>query len=157
VTAETAEAIAETEAAPTPTTTDTAAATATADTAATTETSPTETQTAALPDASFTPPATTADSSKGQILVDAGGKALYTFDTDTVGKSNCTGECAVNWPPLLAPADATGGGDWSVVTRDDGTRQWAYKGKPLYTWLNDKQAGDVTGDGVNDTWHLAKP
>ncbi|MGE0661043.1 MAG: hypothetical protein AB7F36_16095, partial [Reyranellaceae bacterium] len=48
-------------------------------------------------------------------------------------------------------------GDWSVVTRDDGAKQWAYKGKPLYTWVKDARPGDTTGDGVNNVWHVAKP
>lgn len=48
-------------------------------------------------------------------------------------------------------------GDYSVVTRDDGGKQIAYKGKPLYYWIKDTKAGDKTGDGVNNVWHLVKP
>lgn len=107
--------------------------------------------------AQATAPAKTADTSKGKALVDQNGMSLYTFDRDTAGKSNCTGPCTTNWPPLTA-ASATGAtGDWSVVTRDDGTKQWAYKGKPLYHWKDDKKAGDVGGDGFNNVWHLAQP
>ena len=102
-------------------------------------------------------PAKVADASKGKALVDAKGMTLYTFDRDAAGKSNCNGQCAQNWPPLMAAADATASGDWSVVTRDDGAKQWAYKGKPLYTWVKDTQAGEVTGDGVNNVWHIAQP
>lgn len=102
-------------------------------------------------------PAKVAETSKGQALVDDKGMTLYTFDRDTAGKSNCNGQCAQNWPPLMAPANASSSGDWSVVTRDDGSRQWAYKGKPLYTWVRDAKPGDVTGDGVNNVWHIAKP
>ena len=98
-----------------------------------------------------------ADTSKGKALVDAKGMTLYTFDRDAAGKSNCNGQCAQNWPPLMAAADAAASGDWSVVTRDDGAKQWAYKGKPLYTWVKDTQAGEVTGDGVNNVWHIAQP
>jgi predicted lipoprotein with Yx(FWY)xxD motif len=47
--------------------------------------------------------------------------------------------------------------DWSIVTRDDGGKQWAYKGKPLYAWSKDAKPGDVTGDGVNNVWHIAAP
>ncbi len=105
-----------------------------------------------------TAPAKTADTSKGKALVDAKGMTLYTFDKDSAGKSACNGPCATNWPPLVASAGAKAGGDWSVVTRDDGGKQWAYKGKPLYTWKNDKKPGDATGDGfLNNTWHIAKP
>ena len=102
-------------------------------------------------------PAKVADASKGKALVDAKGMTLYTFDRDAAGKSNCNGQCAQNWPPLMAAANATASGDWSVVTRDDGAKQWAYKGKPLYTWVKDTQAGEVTGDGVNNVWHIAQP
>jgi len=104
-----------------------------------------------------TPPATTADTSKGKALVDAKGMTLYIFDRDAAGKSNCNGQCAVNWPPLMAAADSAASGDWSVVTRDDGGKQWAYKGKPLYAFAKDAKSGDVTGDGVNNVWHIAAP
>ncbi|WP_243372994.1 COG4315 family predicted lipoprotein [Microvirga solisilvae] len=102
-------------------------------------------------------PAKVADTSKGKALVDAKGMTLYTFDRDAAGKSNCNGQCAQNWPPLMAQAGAAASGDWSVVTRDDGGKQWAYKGKPLYLWVKDTKAGEVTGDGVNNVWHIAKP
>lgn len=102
-------------------------------------------------------PAQVADTSKGKALVDSKGMTLYTFDRDATGKSNCNGQCAQNWPPLMAAANAAPSGNWTVVTRDDGTKQWAYKGKPLYTWVKDEKPGDVTGDGVNNVWHLAQP
>jgi predicted lipoprotein with Yx(FWY)xxD motif len=102
-------------------------------------------------------PATAAQTAKGDVLVDAGGMALYTFDRDAAGASACNGQCAVNWPPLAAAEGAAPAGDWTIVTRADGARQWAYKGKPLYRWIKDQKAGDVTGDGVGSVWHLAKP
>jgi predicted lipoprotein with Yx(FWY)xxD motif len=102
-------------------------------------------------------PAKVADTSKGKAFVDAKGMTLYTFDRDAAGKSNCNGQCAQNWPPLMAQANASTAGDWSVVTREDGSKQWAYKGKPLYTWAKDAKPGDVTGDGVNNVWHIATP
>ena len=85
---------------------------------------------------------------------------LYVFDKDAAGsgKSVCNGGCATNWPPLMAPATAGAMGDWSVVTRDDGSKQWAYKGRPLYFWAKDAKPGDKTGDGfLNNSWHTAKP
>jgi predicted lipoprotein with Yx(FWY)xxD motif len=92
-------------------------------------------------------------------LVGPNGMTLYTFDRDPAGagKSVCNGQCAANWPPLMAAADARSMGDWSVVTRDDGSRQWALNGKPLYYWVKDQKPGDRTGDGVNGVWHVAKP
>ena len=93
--------------------------------------------------------------SKGQVLADSKGMTLYTFDKDGKGHSNCAGKCAVNWPPMKAPASAKASGSFTVVKRSDGSRQWAYDGKPLYRWKNDKKPGDVTGDGVGGVWHAA--
>jgi predicted lipoprotein with Yx(FWY)xxD motif len=93
------------------------------------------------------------------VLTNDAGMTLYTFDRDAPGsgKSVCNGPCAVNWPPLMAIADAKASGDWSVVTRDDGSKQWAYKGKPLYAWSKDQKPGDKTGDGfLNNAWHVAR-
>jgi predicted lipoprotein with Yx(FWY)xxD motif len=89
-------------------------------------------------------------------LTDAKGMTLYTFDRDAGGKSACNGPCATNWPPLAATGDAKASGDWTIVTRDDGSKQYAYKGKPLYTWSKDAKPGDKTGDGMNNVWHTAK-
>lgn len=95
----------------------------------------------------------------GGMLTDDSGMTLYVFDKDAAnsGKSVCNGVCAVNWPPLLAKEGAKAKGDYSIVKRDDGKMQWAYKGKPLYLWIKDKKPGDKTGDGVNGVWHVAKP
>ena len=82
----------------------------------------------------------------------------YTFKRDMAGFSNCNNQCAVSWPPLTAASDAKASGDWSIVTRDDGKKQWAYKGKALYTWTKDTKPGDTTGEGAsNGKWHVAKP
>ena len=107
-----------------------------------------------------TAPAKIADTSKGKALVDAKGMTLYVFDKDKdmPGKSVCNGPCAENWPVLLASDSDKASGDWTVVTRDDGKKMWAYKGRPLYTWKNDKAPGDVDGDGkLNGAWHIAAP
>jgi predicted lipoprotein with Yx(FWY)xxD motif len=103
-------------------------------------------------------PTKVAETSKGKTLVDPKGMTLYTFDRDnTPGKSNCNGKCAANWPPFTAPADAASVGNWTVIVRHDGAKQWAYKGKPLYRWMDDKKPGDVDGDGRNNVWHVAAP
>jgi len=93
------------------------------------------------------------------VLVGANGMTLYTFDKDTAGsgKSVCNGPCATNWPPLMAADGDSASGDYSIVTRDDGKKQWAMKGKPLYFWTKDSKPGDKTGDGVLGVWHSAKP
>ena len=102
-------------------------------------------------------PATSADTAKGKALVNGDGMTLYIFDRDTSGKSNCNGQCASNWLPLIATVDGKASGDFTLITRDDDRKQWAYKGKPLYTWSKDHKPGDVTGDGVNSVWHIAAP
>jgi predicted lipoprotein with Yx(FWY)xxD motif len=103
-------------------------------------------------------PAKVADTSKGKTLVDADGMTLYVFDRDkTPGESACNGKCTVNWPPFAASADAKTTGDWTVIVRNDGSKQWAYKGKPLYKWMDDHKPGDVDGDGRNNVWHIASP
>jgi predicted lipoprotein with Yx(FWY)xxD motif len=103
-------------------------------------------------------PAKVGDTAKGKALVDEHGMTLYTFDRDdTPGKSNCGGKCAGNWPPLTAAADAANMNDWTVIVRGDGSKQWAYKGKPLYRWMGDKRPGDIDGDGRFDVWHIAVP
>ena len=105
-----------------------------------------------------TEPARTAQTAMGPVLADSSSMTLYTFDRDVPGKSNCNGQCAANWPPLKADGTSQPSGNWSVVTRDDGSKQWAYKGKPLYYFAMDKAAGDKTGEGRgNGAWHVAKP
>jgi len=102
-------------------------------------------------------PAKVAEAGGAKIYTDDKGMTLYTFDKDTAGMTNCYDQCAVNWPPFAAGADAMAEGGWSVVERKDGSKMWAYDGKPLYTFIGDKAPGDVTGDGKNGVWHIAKP
>lgn len=95
-----------------------------------------------------------------EVLTNADGMTLYTFDKDVQGSaSNCYDEgdskCATNWPPLFAEAGATADGDFTIIDRKDGTKIWAYKGWPLYLWINDAAPGDTTGDGVGGVWHTA--
>lgn len=93
------------------------------------------------------------------VLTGPNGMTLYTFDRDTAGsgKSVCNGPCATNWPPLMAGDKDQASGDYSIITRDDGKKQWAFKGKPLYYWAKDTKPGDRTGDGFNKVWQLARP
>ena len=84
------------------------------------------------------------------------GKTLYTFDKDAAGKSNCNGGCAAAWPPFIVANPALVGGDFSIVKRDDGAAQWAYKGKPLYFFAGDAKAGDVNGDNQGGVWHVIR-
>ncbi len=104
-------------------------------------------------------PAMPGDTALGKVLTDTKSMTLYTFDKDTTpGKSACNGPCASNWPALMAMGEAKPMAEWTVITRDDGGKQWAYKGKPLYTFAKDTKAGDTMGDGfLNGAWHVAKP
>lgn len=92
------------------------------------------------------------------LMTGANGMTLYTFDKDVAGsgKSVCNGPCATAWPPFTATSGSAGGGDWTVITRDDGSAQWAYGGKPLYFWGKDQKPGDTTGDGYNNVWRTVK-
>jgi predicted lipoprotein with Yx(FWY)xxD motif len=92
------------------------------------------------------------------MLTGSNGMTLYTFDKDADGKSMCNGPCATNWPPLYATDSDKASGDYGIIVRDDGKKQWALKGKPLYYWSKDQKPGDKTGDGfLNNAWHVAKP
>jgi len=94
----------------------------------------------------------------GGVLTDAKGMTLYTFDNDKEpNKSACAGNCLNNWPVLKAGAADKDLGSFTVITRDDGSKQWAYKGKPLYYFAMDKAPGDKTGDGRGMVWHVATP
>ena len=101
-------------------------------------------------------PAKVMETSAGKVWTDAAGMTLCTFDKEAAGKTNCYDGCARNWPPFAAEAGAMAEGKWSLVERKDGTMMWAYDGHPLYTFIGDKAAGDVTGDGKGGAWHVAK-
>jgi predicted lipoprotein with Yx(FWY)xxD motif len=97
-------------------------------------------------------------SRKGQILVNSKGLTLYTFDNDNTGsKSNCDGKCTERWTPVAADADAQAKGDFTVITRSDGSKMWAYRYRPLYTSQSDHGPGDFNGYDVENRWHIARP
>ena len=99
----------------------------------------------------------------GSLIIAESGLSLYTFDNDLLGTSNCIGTpddtdtCAVTWPPLLAGDGAVANDVMTIITRDTGEAQWAYKGRPLYHFSGDTAQGDINGDGLNDVWHLSRP
>ena len=102
------------------------------------------------------------DAKLGQILTATNGMTVYTKNTDSAGKSTCTGTCATAWPPYTvttgASVAAVAGlsGVLSTITRDDGTMQVTYNGMPLYFYQKDAKAGDATGEGFGGTWHVVK-
>jgi predicted lipoprotein with Yx(FWY)xxD motif len=95
----------------------------------------------------------------GKVLVDAKGMSLYLFTKDAGGTSACTAACATNWPPAVVTGTPTAGtgvdaSKLSTITRDDGTKQLAYNGHPLYTFAADSAAGQASGQGVSGVWFL---
>ena len=92
-------------------------------------------------------------------FADAGGMTLYSFADDTAqGQSACNDSCAAVWPALAAQADAKPVGDWSLVARADGAKQWAYKGAPLYRSAKDSKPGEMNGKGADGgKWQIAGP
>jgi predicted lipoprotein with Yx(FWY)xxD motif len=108
----------------------------------------------------------------GRVLIDAHDMTLYYTDGDKVKprqvanaaaksvglfdlSSACAKACLKTWKPLAAPAVAMPKGDWSVVVREDGSRQWAYQGKALYSYAGDLAPSEYRGEGVDRTWHTA--
>ena len=92
----------------------------------------------------------------GNILADTKGMTLYTTSQDKADESSCYGGCAKNWPPLIASPGSIAEGDFSLIKRNNGAMQWAFKSKPLYTWVNDRKPGDTTGDGIGGVWRVVK-
>jgi predicted lipoprotein with Yx(FWY)xxD motif len=90
------------------------------------------------------------------LLASKDGKTLYVFDKDTANRSHCNAGCAVTWPPFTVANPALAGGDFSVIARDDGTAQWAFKGMPLYLFAGDAKAGDANGDKQGGVWHVIR-
>ncbi len=97
----------------------------------------------------------------GKYLTDAKGNTLYWFKKDSPGKSACTGPCVEKWPlyyrEMAAAAKELKAEDFGTITREDGKKQTTFRGYPLYYWMNDKQAGETNGQGVNDVWFVVNP
>jgi predicted lipoprotein with Yx(FWY)xxD motif len=91
---------------------------------------------------------------KDGVLVNSAGMTVYTFDKDSAGKSACNGPCSDVWPAVAPSASVAA--PYSVITRDDGAKQLAYNGKPLYTFKKDAKPGDRNGDNFKDIWHVVK-
>jgi predicted lipoprotein with Yx(FWY)xxD motif len=95
----------------------------------------------------------------GEILVGRDGLTLYIFTNDEPNKSNCTGDCLAIWPPLLEEGELQldSGVDPALISSaemDDGSRIVTYNSRPLYYWVNDRQPGDATGQGVGGVWFV---
>lgn len=105
----------------------------------------------------------TATSSAGDIVVDAKGMSVYFFTQDAKdsGTSACKGACVAMWPPVLTTADTPAAdgvtGTLGTITTPDGAKQVTLNGLPLYYFAQDKNPGDILGQGVNNVWYLASP
>ncbi len=93
----------------------------------------------------------------GTVLTDADGKTLYTDAPDEPGKSNCTGFCAVFWPPAEAAEGSVPHEGFSLVPRENGSMQWAYEDQPLYGFREDIYPGNANGEGDDGVWFAARP
>ena len=81
----------------------------------------------------------------GRMLVTEARFSVYSWEGDEPNQSNCFDNCLNNWTPVMAPLTAIGRGEWSVVERTPGIGQWAFRGKPLYTYNNDPRTVSVVG------------
>ena len=102
-------------------------------------------------------PLRTMETGIGGVLVDEKGMTLYTYSKDPMGASECSGRCARRWPPVTATAAPSPGSELTVVQRQDGTKQYAWRGRPLYRWVKDKQPGQTTGHNLGEVWFAARP
>lgn len=121
---------------------------------------PSPSETAATSSASATNTLTTvrSDPDKGSFLADSKGMTLYTFDADSLNKSNCSAGCQAIWSAFRSPSADTSNlpTNFGVITVSSNTFQYTYKGMPLYHYIKDSKPGDVLGDGVDGTWHIVK-
>jgi predicted lipoprotein with Yx(FWY)xxD motif len=100
---------------------------------------------------------TKTDSKLGQYLADPSGKALYTYNADSNGVSNCTGSCLANWPAYVDTGSTTNlpAGVTVIKRSDNGQMQYAFNGQPLYYFTSDT-SGQVSGDGI-ENFKVARP
>jgi predicted lipoprotein with Yx(FWY)xxD motif len=153
---------------PSPTAAPSVAAPSTAASPSAAAESPSASASAGASQASEDYPLKTATVSAGKTLTGEDGKTLYFFKADTKGsgKSTCNADCATNWPPYTLEADETleqgadDTGTVTMITRDDGTKQVAYNGWPLYYFKGDAAAGDANGQNINafgGIWVIGAP
>jgi predicted lipoprotein with Yx(FWY)xxD motif/cytochrome c5 len=98
----------------------------------------------------------------GAHLVDGAGMSLYLFTRDEDGSSQCYGDCAAAWPPVLVDRQVAFGegvdlGMLGATQREEGVLQLTFAGWPLYTFAEDQEPGSTTGHGRNGVWFLVAP
>ena len=77
------------------------------------------------------------------------GESLYIFDKDSLNQSACDANCQKHWTKLIGTVSSS-----PDITLIQETNQLLYRKHPLYTFNNDKEPGDINGDGFKGTWHL---
>jgi predicted lipoprotein with Yx(FWY)xxD motif len=91
----------------------------------------------------------------GLAFVNRDGMTLYTFAGRGGARALAALADQTEWEPLLAPDLAHPVGQWSIIARRDGVRQWALRGKPLFTFAGDRVSGDANGVGLSKDWDAA--
>jgi predicted lipoprotein with Yx(FWY)xxD motif len=104
------------------------------------------------PHANMPPGFAIAEVGTGRMLVKNTGVSVYSWDGDGAGRSNCVGGCLDKWAPVLAPQESRSQGEWSVIERSPGIRQWAFRNRPLYTYIGDSRAHSLLGSD-EPGWH----
>jgi predicted lipoprotein with Yx(FWY)xxD motif len=92
----------------------------------------------------------------GRLFVDQQGFTLYTYkrDGEQPGASVCIDACATAWPPVIAAEGATPVGEWAVIQRPDGARQWAHQAMPVYRYAKDTHPGATSGEKASGFWDV---
>ena len=96
-----------------------------------------------------------------KVLVNRKGLTLYSLSVEQRGRFICTGSCLSLWTPLVVAKGTTPTGalHLGTVRRPDGRAQVSYRGRPVYTFTQDRKPGDVKGNGFKDVgvWRPASP
>ena len=102
-----------------------------------------------------------ADTSLGKVLVDAGGRTVYMFSTDSSGTSTCNSTCLQYWPPVVpGKAAPTVTGKVASTATTTGGKVATVAGWPVYTFSQDQNPGDINGEGFSDfggIWYAVSP
>ena len=102
-------------------------------------------------------PLKTMETDIGVVITDADGMTLYTYAKDPFGSSDCAGRCARKWPPVAATAAPPFDSELTIIDREDGAKQYAWRGRPLYRWTKDARPGQTTGHNLGEVWFVARP
>jgi len=88
------------------------------------------------------------------ILADRNHMTVYVYDPDVPGLSNCAGNCARAWPPVVLLPQEQVAAPFGFTVRGDGSRQILFQNHPIYNYIGDQKAGDIIGDGIGGIWHI---